>query len=128
MGLECRGALDLDTTIGRETYSRLKKRIVKALSIGYRAAKERYVAGVRHLSEIALYEISLTALPADEAAVISSVKSIRTIRDFEGFLHQAGWSKKQAALLAGRGFKALADEPDPDADVADEFSRWLQTA
>lgn len=129
LGLECRGVLDLDSEIGRTTYSRLKKRIIRGLSIGFRAAKERYVAGVRHLVEIALFEISLTALPADERALVSAVKSIKTIRDFEGFLHESGFSKRESAALASHGFGALETaEADTDADVADEFSRWLQNA
>lgn len=130
LGLECHGSLDLDVQAGKEAYSRMKKRIVRGLSIGFRAARERFVDGIRHLADIDLYEVSLTVLPADERALIWSVKGgIRTVRDFEHFLHESGFSKREAAALASHGFGALETaEPDPDAEVADEFSAWLTTA
>src|SRR5690348_4841704 len=56
-GLKIAGTLDLDVNAGREAFSRLKKRIVKGLSIGFRTAADKVVDGVRHLTELELFEV-----------------------------------------------------------------------
>ena len=123
-GLLVAGSLDLDTTVGKDAYSRLKKGIVKGLSIGYRTIADAMVQTTRLLKEIDLYEVSLVVVPMNAKARVTAVKSgIGTIRDFEAFLHQAGWSKSESTRLAGHGWKGLAlPEPDP---VEAELLAWL---
>lgn len=126
-GLALSGSLDLDVQAGRDAYSRLKKRIVKGLSIGFKTVKDTVKDGVRHLQQLDLYEVSLVTFPANPAAQVTSVKSaLQTIRDFEHWLRDAGgYSRSEAARLASHGFKGLqmADEPDP---VESELLDWLR--
>jgi uncharacterized protein len=127
-GLKIVGTLDLDVLAGREAYSRLKKRIVRGLSIGFRTVADKIIDGVRHLTELELFEVSLTALPANELARVTAVKgSINTLRDFERFLHEAGFSRREAAVIATHGYKALSTaEPEEDTGAA-ELLAWLSS-
>jgi HK97 family phage prohead protease len=122
-GLRIKATLDLDTQAGREAHSRLRKRIVRGLSIGFNVLDRFYDAGVRVLKAIDVLEVSLVAVPMDPRAQVTSVKSgITTIRDYERFLHEAGWSKSEATRLASHGWRGLAAEPDGEA----ELLAWLR--
>jgi hypothetical protein len=55
--------------------------------------------------------------PMLEAAKITAMKSITTIREFEGALRDAGFSKTEAKAISAEGFKGLSDHRD---DVDDE--------
>lgn len=129
-GLHVKGQLDMDVQAGREAFSRLKKRIVKGLSIGFRIAGEsgvKFVDGVRHLLKLDLFEVSLVALPMNERALVTAVKAeISTIRDFEAFLHRAGWSRREAAALASHGWKGLELEPEDSSET--ELLSWLKAS
>jgi len=125
-GLRIKGSLDLDTQAGRDAYSRVKKKIVKGLSIGYHAVKSDVEAGVRLLKEIRLQEVSLCCFPMNESALVSSVKSITTLRDFQKFLHSAGWSQREAAALAKHGFGGLSTAEDSGAEA--ELLEFLKAA
>ena len=125
-GLIVHGTLDLDVTVGKDAYSRIRKGITKGLSIGFKTLKDEVVGKVRVLKEIALYEVSLVSFPANRQAVVSAVKSqIGTIRAYEDFLHRSGWSKAEACRLAGHGWPALAvpDDSEGQAQLLD----WLRS-
>ena len=74
-GLAVDAQLDLDVQAGKDAYSRLKKQIVKGLSIGFRTVTKAVVDGVRHLKEVRLYEVSLVLFPANELAQVTAVKA-----------------------------------------------------
>src|SRR3974390_1206327 len=67
-GVKVYGTLDLDTNAGREAYSRLKKGIVKALSIGFEATQRAFDGAVRVIKEGTIREVSLVVFPANEQA------------------------------------------------------------
>jgi hypothetical protein len=69
--------------------------------------------------EVDLFEVSLVTFPMNDLAVVTDVKSIRTIRDFEKALRDAGFSQREAKAIAADGFKGLADHRD-DAEVEAE--------
>lgn len=127
-GLRIKGQLDLDTQAGRDAFSRVKKRIVQKLSIGYRVAENgaQMKGNIRQLSRIELFEVSLVTLAANESARITAVKAeITTIRAFEQFLHQAGWSRSEAKRLASHGWAGLGVEDEPPEAMA-EYMAWLK--
>lgn len=76
-GLYVEGQLMLEVEKAREAYALLKRGVVKGLSIGY--SPVRYAvdpdSGVRKLSEVELWEVSLVTFPANEAAQVTVVKS-----------------------------------------------------
>ena len=99
-GLFVRGQLLLGTRDGAEAFEMVKAGALTGLSIGYRPVVEQYdrAKGVNELIEIDLWETSLVTFPANEAARVEAVK---TIRDFERFLCEAGgFSRNQAKAWA----------------------------
>lgn len=125
VGLHVEGKLALGTQRGKETHELLKMQprpALNGLSIGYRA-KEVGIGTKpdeprRTLKKIDLFEVSLVTFPANGKARIGAVKSagdIKTIRDFEGFLRDAGgFSHAAAKAIAAGGFKAHTDPRDED--------------
>jgi uncharacterized protein len=47
---------------------------LRGLSIGYDTVRSTMKDGVRHLHELKLYEVSVTAFPMNQLATISAVK------------------------------------------------------
>ena len=74
-GLMVRGELVLEADGAKSAYALLKKGVIRGLSIGYDTVKSVMAGGVRQLSELKLWEISLTAFPMNPEAVVSGVKS-----------------------------------------------------
>lgn len=91
---------------------------VDGLSIGFavKVAEFDEKKGTRKLKEIDLFEVSLVTFPANDKATVTSVKSedINTIRDFERFLRDAGFSKADSVRIASRGFTSEADLRDAE--------------
>jgi uncharacterized protein len=105
-GLWCKGQLLMADSVAQRAYLFIKARIVKGLSIGFEAVKDAVENGVRRLKEIKLYEGSIVTFPANEAALIHSVKgSVETKGDFneeltEIQLQDAGYQMRSALFNA----------------------------
>lgn len=118
-GLKVVGRLNLKTTAGREAFEHLRAGDVGAFSIGYMVPRDGFeVRGdVRYLKKIDLREISVVTLPADPGARVTSVKSLddkpATVRQFEQMLQAQGFTRREAARIATKGFSGF--EPDLDA-------------
>jgi HK97 family phage prohead protease len=99
-GLFVRGEFTPGNTDAANVYASMKHGAVDGLSIGFRiptGGAEDIEEGGRRINKIDLVEISVVSMPADDSAVIQSVKSIadeiksiETIRDAELFLRDAG--------------------------------------
>jgi HK97 family phage prohead protease len=74
-GLQVRGELVLEADGAKSAYALLRKGVIRGLSIGYDTIKSVMDGGVRKLTELKLFEISLTPFPMNESAVITSVKA-----------------------------------------------------
>ncbi len=118
-GLFVKGRLLKEVQQGKEAMALIKAGAIDSMSIGYRVkeASSEGNGAVRKLLEVELFEISLVTFPMLPAAMITDVKSIKTIRDFEKSLRDAGFSKKEAMAIAADGFKGLAMHRD---DVVSE--------
>lgn len=119
-GLKLIGQLNLDTQDGREARALLLQGAFNGLSIGYRvvpggAALDRQ--GTRRLKSLDLWEVSLVTFPSNDAARIDGVKSMKSSRDFEGFLRAAGLPKAAARKLASGGWPALRSDDNGAADL-----------
>jgi HK97 family phage prohead protease len=80
-GLAIDGQLLLDVPEAQTAYSLLKAGVVKGLSIGYDAVRDSIdAAGIRHLEELRLWEVSIVTFPMNEAATVASVKSLDDAR------------------------------------------------
>lgn len=124
-GLFVRGRLLKDTVKGQEAHARMKAGAIDSMSIGFRTMEAESAVideiGVRKLTEIELFEISLVTFPMLPNARVTGVKAVQTVRDFEKYLRDAGWSRKEAAAIASRGFKAREDDQrDADGNRVDD--------
>lgn len=126
-GLFVRGRLLKEVEKGREAMALLRAGAIDSMSIGYRTM-EAIPEGdgrVRKLMEVDLFEISLVTFPMLPDAKVTNVKSITTERDFERFLRDAGYSRKDAVAITLHGFKALLKQRDAGEDEA--FTGELDT-
>lgn len=84
-GLVVNGSLLLDDPAAQRAYTHLKAGSIRGLSIGFTlpsgAGKVSYADdGTRTLKEIHLHEISLVAVPANQRAVVTGVKTLGDVR------------------------------------------------
>jgi HK97 family phage prohead protease len=80
VGLKVRGRLLLTVKGGAEAYEHLKAGSIDGLSIGYQtveAVRDRRT-GLRRLTKIQLWEVSLVTFPANDDARVGAVKSDRS--------------------------------------------------
>jgi HK97 family phage prohead protease len=73
-GVLVKGKLDLETAAGREAYSRLKKGIIKGLSIGLQLVQHAYDGAVRVILKGIIREVSLVLFPANPDARVLAFK------------------------------------------------------
>jgi len=118
-GLRIKGRLALETAKGAEAYALLKMGALNGLSIGFVSKQWAYDrdTDVRTLTEVELWEVSLVTFPANEAARITGVKaaevaSIKTIRQAEQTLRDAGFSADAAKALIAEVKRIALDERD----------------
>lgn len=136
-GLKVKGQLfAMGTERGQYLYEGLKAGAIDGLSIGYRVKKftqrSKPEEPRRKLEDIDLVELSIVTFPANDKARVGAVKAaeyVKTIRDFEAFLRDAGgFSRAAATAIAAHGFKA-ADPRDEDeaGAIAALLSRNIAT-
>jgi HK97 family phage prohead protease len=71
--VDCR--LMMSDPIAQKAHNLLKESVIKGLSVGYDVLQEHYDnAGIRHLTEVKLWEVSIVTFPMNEAAQVFSVK------------------------------------------------------
>ncbi len=114
-GLKVKGEV-IETTIGRDLQVMLRRKAVRALSIGFSLDDPEdyeFRDGVRLLKRINLWEVSPVSMPMNPKAKINAVKSILHARgvsltdfkrELEHWFREKGLSKSQAISLASRTF------------------------
>ncbi|AWM37033.1 Caudovirus prohead protease [Gemmata obscuriglobus] len=126
-GLYVKGRI-LDTALGGDAYKLVKAGAISGLSIGYSAKKWETDSekGIRKLTEVELYEISMVTFPANEKAQITRVKSddgtLIDERAFEEFLRDAGFSRKEAKIIVSEGYRAIPKQRDAGAEEHNTLS------
>ena len=130
-GLYVKGRLiNLDTERGKTIHGAMKEGALDGMSIGYRA--KEFSLGTkpdeprRTLKKIDLMEVSVVTFPANGKARVSSVKNagmVKTIRDFEELLRDAGFSAADAKRIASTGFKAAHRDDGDLSELADALKR-----
>lgn len=73
-GILLKGQLNLETVAGREAYSNLKAGIIRSLSIGFELVKSAFEGAVRVIKQGVIREVSLVLFPANQRALVLSVK------------------------------------------------------
>lgn len=122
-GLWGKGRLLPGVKAADEALILLKAGAVQGLSIGYREVETEPDGNTRLLKKLDLLEISIVSFPANRRARVETVKSILdagklpTVREFEEFLRDAGFSKALATAIAAKATPHLRGEPGGEADI-----------
>jgi uncharacterized protein len=142
-GLYVKGQL-ADTVLGNEMRTLLGMKAVRGLSIGFRIQERRYDEdGIRIISKIDLWEVSIVSLAMNPLARVSNSKSgarlsnageyVPTEREFEGILRDAGCSRNVARNACARvytdakggGMPRLARRDAGEVEAVDENAAEL---
>lgn len=132
-GLRVFGQVDLEDPVGGRVHRAMMRKAVRTLSIGYETVESREDSkrkNVRYLEKVNLWEVSPVNFAANPNAVITAVKNIReggmpSLPEFEAFLREAGFSKSEAAAIAGKGLAHLL-RGEPGRDEAADFLSALK--
>ncbi len=131
IGLFVRGRLVLDVRRGREAHALMRSGALDGLSIGFQTleAVTDPKSGVRTLTEVHLQEVSPVTFPALAQARVTTVKAagIRTKRDFEHALREAGFSRRDALWLASQ-WSPPARRDAGEGDLDDLAARLRRAA
>lgn len=123
-GLYVKGHLfDIGTDRVANTYAALKEGELDGLSIGFSTRKYAMdeESGIRTLTDIQLYEVSLVTFPANDPARVTGVKAageLPTERELERWLRrEAGFSAEQAKTIIAKGYRQVRREAEPESDL-----------
>ena len=122
-GLFVRGQITTAVERGREVLALMRAGALDGLSIGFQVVRGRRDArtGVRRLSKVDLWEISIVTFPMLAEARVRAVKAdpfagrTPTEREFERWLtRDAGLTRKEARAVMCGGFNGLQSLRDAD--------------
>jgi HK97 family phage prohead protease len=132
-GLYIEGQLLVDDIQrAREARALMKAKALGGFSIGFAVVTETFHkdTGVNDLAELDLWESSIVTFPANEAAVIGSVKSaladfkikldsgtLPLEKDFEEILREAGFTRARSRCIVNKGYATLLREADSGKPV-----------
>lgn len=102
-----------DAAYAKTAFRGMKSGAITGLSIGYWVRESTFdeKTRIRTLTKLDLVEISIVTTPANDEARIDAVKArlargqYPTIREFEEFLREKGFSRSEAEAIAATGFK-----------------------
>jgi HK97 family phage prohead protease len=134
-GLYVEGKISgMDTDRGRFHYALMQDGALSGLSIGYKAVRTARGSGQikRRLQALKLVEVSLVPEGSNEQAQITDIKTwaegeLPSLKQFEEFLREAGFSKTQATAIAGKGLAPLLRSESGTADELAEYLRALRS-
>lgn len=120
IGLWVNGRLLLDLERAKEAYILLKNQAIRGLSIGFVPTLWEWETRennrrIRLLKEVDLWEISLVTFPANPKALVDDVKSVKSVRDVEDVLREAGFSRNDAKILIA-ACKSAQREADAETE------------
>lgn len=115
-GLVVSGQLATKTRRGAEALDLLRQKALNGLSIGFVVPTGGATNGPngRRLTELELWEVSLVTFPANTAARVIEVRSLRS---FEEHLRDSGFNRAAARKLAEGGWPALDGRESDDSGV-----------
>lgn len=116
-GLWMRGHLfDVGTDRIKATYAAMQAGELDGLSIGFRTRKSKMdeETGIRTLTDIQLFEVSLVTFPANDPARLTDVRAeLPEEREFEEWLRRdAGLTRGEAKRVVATCYRRLRDAGD----------------
>lgn len=132
-GLYAKGKLLInEIPRAKQAHALLQAGGLSGLSIGFQTIMSEMndKTGVRTLTEVELWEVSLVTFPALDVARVANVKAkiaggdVPTRREMEYWLtREIGCSRKRARALLSGGYEEFAVTQDADGDEADEVTQ-----
>ena len=124
VGLKVSGKLLVDDIpLAKQARALLVAKAIRGMSIGYYLTDYEYskTDTVCFIKEVDLIEGSIVTFPANEAANVIDMKqfnheALPTLKEFEKFLSDSGFSKSQATKIASHGLRQLV-QGDPVSEV-----------
>jgi len=119
----------------KEAHALMREGAVTGLSIGY-GTKEYSMntdTWERTLIKVDLYEVSPVTFPMLDSARIDAVKNkimagnLPSMKEFEEFLRESGFSKTQATAIAGKGLKGMLRSESVTSDQAKDLTEILSS-
>jgi len=126
-GLWVKGFFILDVQKGKEAYALMKAGELDAMSVGFNIVEAGNGDRGRVITEVDLWEVSLVTWGANSEALVTSVKSIKSEREFEQFLRDAGYSRKEAVRITADGFKVDKNQRDADNELLESLKKLSNT-
>src|SRR5574340_647613 len=109
IGLFGRIKLVLSVQRARETYELAKADAIDGFSFGFKTIADAWVGGVRHIKEVALYEISPVIFPANENAEITGVRNMPNPTEFRAEDFAATYADTELSRRRGLLMSVLED-------------------
>lgn len=133
-GLYVKGRLLLEVQRAREAYALLKAGALDGLSIGYSTIEASFDerSGVRRITEVDLWEVSLVTFPANMQARVGAVKAVVPFQDLPLAARDRVWGRA-AAERRVRAWAGADEDPNPryrrafvwyDSGKPDNFSSY----
>lgn len=112
-GLRLMGQLNLNTEAGSTAHAHLRAGDVDGLSIGFAVPQggAKFVDGVRNITAIELFEVSVVAIPSNEAARVTETRTINGPADLEQSLSELGIPRRAAQTFARGGWSQFTGIP-----------------
>jgi HK97 family phage prohead protease len=118
--------LDMDDVTAQKAYSKLKKGLIKGLSIGFNTIKSKWEEieeegkrrYIRRISELKLWEVSVVTFPMLPAAQVTRVKSMSD-EDVATLKDQIQALSAEIATLKGAGAGSGAAIPNTESAAND---------
>lgn len=110
-GLRINGQLNMSLSYAQDAYELMKDGTLDAMSVGFtimnNGADYDQKADIRTINKAELWEVSIVPFGMNRKAKIRTVKSandIHSIREFEAFLRETGFSQRDAKAIASKGY------------------------
>lgn len=131
-GLYMKGRIATKTARGRDAVELARMGGIDGLSIGYITRDYEMDGNNRRLKRVDLFETSLVTMPANSAALLTSVKNA-DVRDIERAFRHMGFTRSEAKAMASAAWKRRDDVlceadvagPEIDQREVDELKRLL---
>ena len=131
-GLSFKGQLILDDPQARIAHAHMRAKSVRGVSIGYDTLESNRLSdGVRELTSVRLWELSLVTFPALPQAQVQTVKSFADCsdeRELKNLLRERdGLSRTKSGAAAGAIWRILKGRDDTDSENSEQLVEQLKT-
>ncbi len=123
-GLHALGTIDLNDELGRSTFGKLQKKMLRGLSIGFLPESTPGSVsynddGTRTLKRLRLFEVSLTPVPMNQRAGVVSVKhlgdAVRLLKQADKLDQE---QRAELKLLDAEVQRLMVSDPGREQDAA----------